>query len=83
MGHSGSVNAVAWNPIRSRRIFASCGDDMTMYVSFHAHRTELTDSRIWQPHGGLDDAALDSLAAAHVQVDETTVKVEEDEGMVL
>jgi hypothetical protein len=41
------------------------------------------DSRIWQPHGGLDDAALDSLAAAHVQVDETTVKVEEDEGMVL
>jgi len=41
------------------------------------------DSRIWQPRGGLDEAALDSLGAAHLQVDETVVKVEEDEGMVL
>jgi len=41
------------------------------------------DSRIWQPHGGLDEAALDSLSAAHIQVDETVVKVEEYEGMVL
>lgn len=32
-GHSDSVNAVAWNPIASRRIFASCSDDLTMYVS--------------------------------------------------
>jgi WD40 repeat protein len=30
MGHNGSVNAVAWNPKRTRRIFASCGDDKTM-----------------------------------------------------
>lgn len=40
-------------------------------------------SRIWQPQGGLDEAALDSLAAAQTDDDETVVKVEEDEGMVL
>ncbi|WVN90744.1 uncharacterized protein L203_105987 [Cryptococcus depauperatus CBS 7841] len=34
-GHSNVVNAVAWNPIASRKIFASCSDDNTV--------------RIWQP----------------------------------
>ncbi|CAK9781241.1 WD40 repeat-like protein [Cutaneotrichosporon oleaginosum] len=34
-GHTASVNAVAWNPILSRKLFASCSDDGTI--------------RIWQP----------------------------------
>ena len=44
---------------------------------------QLMISRIWQPHGGLDEAALDSLAAAHNEDDQTVIKVEDDEGMVL
>ncbi|KAL1406407.1 hypothetical protein Q8F55_008106 [Vanrija albida] len=40
-GHSESVNAVAWNPILSRKLFASCSDDATI--------------RIWQPPAKLDD----------------------------
>lgn len=34
-GHQDTVNAVAWNPISSRRLWASCSDD---------HQV-----RIWQP----------------------------------
>ena len=40
-GHTESVNAVAWNPIASRRIFASCSDDGTV--------------RIWQPPVSSDE----------------------------
>lgn len=29
-GHHRSVNSVAWNPVASRRIFASCSDDQDM-----------------------------------------------------
>lgn len=29
-GHDDTVNAVAWNPILSRKLFASCSDDATM-----------------------------------------------------
>ncbi|WVQ74624.1 hypothetical protein IAR50_004225 [Cryptococcus sp. DSM 104548] len=39
-GHTSSVNSVAWNPVASRRIFASCSDDKTV--------------RIWQPPVDID-----------------------------
>lgn len=31
-GHDDTVNSVAWNPILSRKLFASCSDDSTMWV---------------------------------------------------
>lgn len=40
-GHSDTVNAVAWNPVLSRKLFASCSDDREI--------------RIWQPPGGRAD----------------------------
>ncbi|ODN76638.1 hypothetical protein L202_05285 [Cryptococcus amylolentus CBS 6039] len=39
-GHTSVVNSVAWNPVASRRIFASCSDDKTV--------------RIWQPPVDMD-----------------------------
>jgi WD40 repeat protein len=42
-GHTGSVNAVAWNPVLSRKLFASCSDDRTI--------------RLWQPPLSESEAA--------------------------
>ncbi|EIW66565.1 hypothetical protein TREMEDRAFT_34837 [Tremella mesenterica DSM 1558] len=39
-GHGETVNCVAWNPIASRKIFASCSDDWSI--------------RIWQPPSALE-----------------------------
>ncbi|KAK4686064.1 WD repeat-containing protein 26, partial [Tremellales sp. Uapishka_1] len=43
-GHSDVVNAVAWNPVASRKIFASCSDDFTV--------------RIWQPPVPVDESLV-------------------------
>lgn len=64
-GHTDTVNAVAWNPIASRRIFASCSDDLTMSVQypwFTLSPLLTTCSRIWQTPGGLDDSEVDGMA---------------------
>lgn len=37
-GHTDTVNAVAWNPVLSRKLFASCSDDREIHI--------------WQPPGG-------------------------------
>ncbi|EJT52339.1 negative regulation of gluconeogenesis-related protein [Trichosporon asahii var. asahii CBS 8904] len=37
-GHTDTVNAVAWNPVLSRKLFASCSDDHQIHI--------------WQPPGG-------------------------------
>ncbi|WVQ79097.1 hypothetical protein IAT38_001191 [Cryptococcus sp. DSM 104549] len=47
-GHDNVVNAVAWNPIATRKIFASCSDDSTV--------------RVWQPPVDMD-FSTDGLAA--------------------
>ena len=43
-GHDFPVNCVAWNPVASRRLFASCSDDGTV--------------RIWQPPEAAEDIEM-------------------------
>ncbi|KAL7419568.1 hypothetical protein Q5752_005480 [Cryptotrichosporon argae] len=50
-GHMDTVNAVAWNPVATRRLFVSCGDD--------------GEVRVWQPPAPADDDGYaDSAGAA-------------------
>ena len=49
-GHEDTVNCVAWNPVSSRRLFASCSDDTTI--------------RIWQPPEASDELMSSAAMAA-------------------
>jgi WD40 repeat protein len=44
-GHDETVNSVSWNPVSSRKLFASCSDDGTV--------------RVWQP--ALGDAKEENV----------------------
>jgi WD40 repeat protein len=82
-GHDSSVNAVAWNPVLSRRIFASCSDDSTMWVAVIVRKCglKLIVSRIWQPRGGMDEDEI-KAEQEYITFDEDGT-VGEDPGMVL
>lgn len=54
-GHNETVNAVAWNPVSSRKIIASCSDDWTV--------------RIWQPRSAAVVTG-DGVASEEAQEDE-------------
>ncbi|ODN97475.1 WD-repeat protein [Cryptococcus wingfieldii CBS 7118] len=54
-GHTSVVNSVAWNPVASRKIFASCSDDKTVYARVLLQMRKLMRSRrIWQPPVDMD-----------------------------
>ncbi|OCF74989.1 hypothetical protein I204_03836 [Kwoniella mangroviensis CBS 8886] len=65
-GHKEVVNAVAWNPVAARRIFASCSDDHTI--------------RIWQPPFDLDEGMnIENDGVTGGDEDGDGMKVENDE----
>ncbi|WRT65705.1 uncharacterized protein IL334_002651 [Kwoniella shivajii] len=66
-GHKDVVNSVAWNPISSRRIFASCSDDHTI--------------RIWQPPLTLGESTSSHNENDGIEGD--GMKIAQDEGMIL
>nr|XP_019050382.1 WD-repeat protein [Kwoniella bestiolae CBS 10118]OCF29312.1 WD-repeat protein [Kwoniella bestiolae CBS 10118] len=66
-GHTSVVNAVAWNPVAARRIFASCSDDSTI--------------RIWQPPLNLDEMMNIEGNGDGIKVEDDGE--EDEEGMVL
>lgn len=76
-GHADTVNAVAWNPVPGRRLFASCSDDHQI--------------RIWQPPAvavaGPDFSPGHAEEEIVVDTDEREVAMEvggdEKEGLVL
>ena len=78
-GHEDTVNCVAWNPVASRRLFASCSDDTTI--------------RIWQPPEASDELMSSTAMGSGIAdsgtngngLGRTEVKVEgdsEDNGFV-
>ncbi|OXG46032.1 WD-repeat protein [Cryptococcus neoformans] len=67
-GHSDVVNAVAWNPVGSRKIFASCSDDKTV--------------RIWQPPTSAVDVPTEPGLSEKIEVENSFTDSAGD-GMVL
>lgn len=57
-GHDETVNSVAWNPVASRKLFASCSDDSTI--------------RIWQP-ASLDEEEGETIEPKVEPMDEDGV----------